>query len=449
MAIREFPEGFLWGAATSAYQIEGAWNEDGKGESIWDHFVHTPYHVVGGATGDVACDHYHRMPEDVALMASLGLKAYRFSLSWPRILLEGRGAINKQGLDFYDRLVDQLLLFDIRPVATLYHWDFPQALQEAGGWPHRDSADWFADYARVVFDRLGDRVGLWITHNEPWVMAFMGYGNGIHAPGICDYTQAYQAAHHLLLSHGKAVQMFREGGYAGKIGIVVDLAHFELASDDDADVAACERATEQKRDLFLGPIFEARYPEALFEWIGSQQPRVLAGDLDVINQPIDFLGVNYYQTLRVSHAIEAAPLKAAMAHVSAPGWGRTEMGWGVNPLGLKAVLLDVKERYDNPRTYVTENGCALADTPDSSGFVADWGRVNFLREHLRAVYEAIEAGADVRGYFAWSLLDNFEWSMGYDSRFGIVRVDYETLERTPKQSGRWYSDVISKNGIGM
>ena len=447
MGIREFPEGFLWGAATSAYQIEGAWNEDGKGESIWDRFVHTSFNVTDGTTGDVACDHYHRMPEDVALMASLGLEAYRFSLSWPRIMPEGRGAINEEGLDFYDRLIDQLLLVDIHPVATLYHWDLPQALQEAGGWPRRDCVDWFADYARVVFDRLGDRVNLWITHNEPWVVAFIGYGNGIHAPGVCDYTQAYQAAHHLLLSHGKTVQMFREGGYAGKIGIVVDLAHFEPASDDDADVAADQRATEQKRDLFLGPVFEGKYPEALFEWIGSQQPHILAGDLDVINQPIDFLGVNYYQTLRVSHAVEAAPLKAAIAHVSAPGWGLTEMGWGVNPSGLKAVLLDVKERYDNPRTYVTENGCALADTPDSSGFVADWGRVNFLRAHLRAVCEAIEAGADVRGYFAWSLLDNFEWSRGYDPRFGIVRVDYETLERTPKQSAVWYRDVISQNGI--
>ena len=449
MGIREFPDGFLWGAATSAYQIEGAWNEDGKGESIWDRFVHTPYNVVGGATGDVACDHYHRMPEDVALMASLGLKAYRFSLSWPRILPEGQGAINEKGLDFYDRLVDQLLRFDIRPVATLYHWDLPQALQEAGGWPHRDSADWFVDYARVVFDRLGDRVDLWITHNEPWVVAFIGYGNGVHAPGICDYTQAYQAAHHLLLSHGKAVQIFRDGGYAGEIGIVVDQAHLEPASDDDADVAACERAAEQKRDLFLAPVFEGRYPETLFEWIGSQQPDVRAGDLDVISQPIDFLGVNYYQTLKVSHAIGAGPLKAATEHVSAPGWGRTEMGWGVNPAGLKAVLLDLKERYDNPEMYVTENGCALADTPDSSGSVADWGRVNFLREHLRAVHEAIAADVDVRGYFAWSLLDNFEWSRGYDPRFGIVRVDYETLERTPKQSARWYSDVISQNGIDV
>jgi beta-glucosidase len=449
MNIREFPEDFLWGAATSAYQIEGAWNEDGKGESIWDRFVHTPYNVIDGATGDVACDHYHRMPEDIALMASLGLQAYRFSLSWPRILPEGRGAINEKGLDFYDRLVDQLLLVDVRPVVTLYHWDFPQALQDAGGWPHRDSADWFADYARVVFDRLGDRVSLWITHNEPWVVAFIGYGNGIHAPGICDYTQAYQAVHHLLLSHGKAVQVFREEGYEGKIGIVIDLAHLEPASDDDADVAACRRLYEQKMDLFLGPVFEGHYPEALFERIGSQRPRLRAGDLDVINQPIDFLGLNYYQSLRISHAIRAAPLKAAGEQVSAPGWGRTEMGWGINPSGLKAVLLDLKERYGNPRMYVTENGCALADTPDSSGFVADWGRVNFLREHIRAVRGAIEAGADVRGYFAWSLLDNFEWSMGYGPRFGIVRVDYETLERIPKQSARWYRDVIAHNGIGI
>ncbi|MEA3376944.1 MAG: GH1 family beta-glucosidase [Chloroflexota bacterium] len=449
MSLRAFPEDFLWGAATSAYQIEGAWNEDGKGESIWDRFVHTPGNVIGGATGDVACDHYHRMPEDVALMASLGLEVYRFSTSWPRILPLGRGEVNEPGLDFYDRLVDELLAVGIRPVVNLYHWDLPHVLQKAGGWPHRECPDWFADYARVVFDRLGDRVTLWITNNEPWVAAFLGYGNGLHAPGICDYSQAYQAAHHLLLAHGKAVQVFREGGYGGEIGMVVDLAHLEPASDADADIAACQRAYQQKVDLFLDPLFKGRYPDALFEWIGSQQPQVHPGDMDVISQPIDFLGINYYQSMRVSHAIGAAPLKAALRTVSAPGWGQTEMGWGVNPSGLKHVLLDVSGRYGNPRTYVTENGCAFPDALGSSGFVADWGRVNFLRDHLRAVHEAIDAGADVRGYLVWSLLDNFEWSMGYGPRFGIVRVDYETLERTPKESARWYSEVVAQNGIDV
>ncbi len=447
MAIREFPDHFLWGAATSAYQIEGAWDEDGKGESIWDRFTHTPYKVLNGDTGDVACDHYHRMPQDVALLASLGVQTYRFSVAWTRVLPEGRGKVNQEGVDFYDRLVDQLLEADITPSVTLYHWDYPQALQEAGGWPARESVDWFADYARVVFDRLGDRVRQWVTHNEPRVVAFLGYGNGVHAPGICDYTQAYQVAHHLLLSHGKAVQVFRQGGYDGEIGIVLDLAHFVPASERKEDVAACRRAYAQDVSQFLGPIFKRRYPEHLFEWLGPQRPQIEEGDLAIIGQPIDFLGVNYYKTHRVSHAIDDAPLKARSESVTAPGWGRTEMGWGVNPAGLTAVLLNLKETYGNPPVYITENGCAFPDTPDGEGFVADWGRVNFLRGHLRAIHDAIKAGADVRGYFVWSFLDNFEWSMGYGPRFGIVRVDYETLERMPKQSALWYSEVVAQNAI--
>jgi beta-glucosidase len=449
MNRRTFPQGFLWGAATSAYQIEGAWNEDGKGESIWDRFTHSPYHVLNGETGDVACDHYHRMPQDVELMKRLGLRTYRFSISWPRVLPKGRGGTSEKGLDFYDRLVDRLLEADIAPSATLYHWDYPQTLQEAGGWPHTDSPDWFADYAHVVFDRLGDRVQRWITHNEPRVAAFLGYGAGLHAPGICNYTQAYQVVHHLLLSHGKAVQTFRQGGYGGEIGIVLDLAHFFPASERDEDVAACQRAYEQDISQFLDPIFKKRYPETLLEWIGPLQPRVMNGDMDIIGEPIDFLGVNYYKTHEVYHDIYEAPLKARLAPVSAPGWGRTEMGWGINPPGLTAVLLDVMETYDNPTVYVTENGCAFPDTPDGAGFVQDWGRVNFLRGHLRAVHDAIEGGADVRGCFVWSLMDNFEWAMGYGPRFGIVRVDYETLERTPKQSALWYKDVIAEDAIDV
>ena len=447
MSKLEFPEGFVWGAATSAYQIEGAWDEDGKGESIWDRFVHTPYHVVDGATGDVACDHYHRTAQDVQLMQSLGLKTYRFSVSWPRILPLGRGEVNEKGLDFYDRLVDELLSAGIPPTVNLFHWDLPQALQDAGGWVNRESADWFAEYARVVFERLGDRVRRWITANEPRVAAFLGYGSGLHAPGLHDYTRAYQAAHHLLLAHGKAVQVFRAGGQDGRIGVVHDLAHFIPASDREEDVAACRRAYEQDIGQFLEPIFRRRYPEALHRWIGPQRPRVEDGDMDVIGQPIDFLGINYYKTHRVSFAIGEAPLNARLEPVSAPGWGLTEMGWGVNPAGLKAVLLDVMETYDNPPIYVSENGCAFPDAPDEDGFVADWARVNYLRGHVRAIHEAIQVGADVRGYFVWSLMDNLEWAMGYGPRFGIVRVDFETLERVPKRSALWYSDVIARKGI--
>ena len=379
MKFNQFPDGFLWGAATAAYQIEGAWNEDGKGESIWDHFVHRPYNILNDDTGDVACDHYHLMPEDVAMMKELGLQSYRFSISWPRVIPQGRGAVNEKGLDFYDRLVDNLLAADILPNVTLNHWDYPQALMEAGGWPNRDSVNWFVDYAQIMFDKLGDRVTMWSTHNEPWVVAFLGYATAVHAPGICDYSRAYQAAHHLLLSHGKTVQLFRQGGYQGEIGIVLNLHGFEPASDSEADRAACQRAYEENVSLFMEPLFKGRYPKYLFEWIGSHRPKIQDGDLDIISQPIDFLGINHYMSHPVAHDLSGSLLKARLGFVFAPGWGETEMGWGINPPGLRGVLLDVKEKYGNPKMYITENGCALRDIPDETGFVADWGRVNYLR----------------------------------------------------------------------
>ncbi len=447
MSTRHFPDGFLWGAATSAYQIEGAWNEDGKGEGIWDRFTHRVYNILEGDTGDVACDHYHRMSQDVALMKTLGLPSYSFSVSWPRVLPQGRGAVNEKGLDFYDQLVDNLLAANILPKVTLNHWDYPQALQDAGGWPNRDSVDWFVEYARMVFDRLADRVTLWVTHNEPWVIAFLGYALGLHAPGLCDYSQAYQAIHHLLLSHGKTVQLFRQGSYQGEIGIVLNLEGALPASQREADQAARQRVYEETASLFLDPLFNGHYPGMLFDWIGGHQPRVQAGDLDLIKLPIDFLGVNYYRTEAISHATSGSLLKAEAAPLSAPGWGQTEMGWGVNPAGLTATLLDVKERCGNLKVYITENGCAFRDTPDERGFVADWGRVNFLRAHLLAALDAIDAGVNLQGYYAWSLMDNFEWAKGYGPRFGLVRVDYDTGRRIPKQSARWYSEVISQNGI--
>ncbi len=447
MSTRRFPQGFLWGAATSAYQIEGAWNTDGKGESIWDRFAHSPYRVMNGDTGDVACDHYRRMSDDVSLMKELGLQTYRFSISWPRILPQGRGAINEKGLDFYDQLVDSLLAADIIPNATLYHWDYPQALQEAGGWPNRDSVDWFVDYARVVFDRLGDRVPLWVTHNEPWVTAFVGHALGLHAPGICDYSQAYQTVHHQLLSHGRTVQLFRQGSYQGEIGIVLNLGHYEPATESQADLAACQRAHEENVALFMDPLIKGHYPEMLLDWIGPHRPHVREEDAAVISQPIDFVGVNYYTSHEVSWSLSHGLLKANSAPVSAPGWGHTKMDWGINPPGLTAVLLNIKENYGNPKMYVTENGCALKDTPDERGFVADWGRVGFFRAHLMAAHDAIQAGANLHGYYAWSLMDNFEWAMGYEPRFGIVRVDFETGRRNPKQSALWYREVITRNGV--
>jgi beta-glucosidase len=447
MSIRTFPEGFLWGAATAAYQIEGAWDEDGKGESIWDRFVRRKYNVLNDDTGDVACDHYHLMPQDVAMMKELGMQTYRFSLSWPRILPQGRGAVNEKGLDFYDRLVDNLLAANILPNATLNHWDFPQALQEIGGWPNRDSINWFTDYARVVFDKLGDRVPMWSTHNEPWVIAFVGNAMGIHAPGLCDYSKAYQTAHHLLLSHGKTVELFRQGGYKGQIGIVLNLDHYEPGSERESDRAACQRAYEENVSLFLDPLFLGRYPEMLFDWIGPHAPQVESGDLASINQPIDFLGVNYYTTYVISYVLESGLLKASRVPVSSPGWGHTAMGWGIHPVGLTAVLLNVKEKYGNPTIYITENGCGYNEVPDEKDFVSDWNRVNFLRAHFLAAQEAIQAGVNLRGYYVWSLMDNFEWAKGYGLRFGIVRINYETMSRTPKQSAHWYREVIAQNGV--
>jgi beta-glucosidase len=466
-----FPDSFLWGAATAAYQIEGAWNEDGKGESIWDRFAHTPGRVENGDTGDTACDHYHRMPADVGMIKELGLSAYRFSLAWSRVLPEGRGRVNARGLDFYDRLVDRLGEKGIAANVTLHHWDLPQALQDEGGWPRRECADWFADYAQVVFDRLGDRVALWATHNEPIVPSLLGYGAGFMAPGLRDDKLSYQAAHTLNLAHGKAVQVFRQGGHRGKIGIVLDLHGMVPASSEEKDVLACQRTKENAQGIFFEPIFRGRYPSYLMEWLGPlAAPEVAPGDLALINQPLDFLGLNYYFTQEVSEAVDGGLLKASRKKLSPDQWGNqdkspggllnsalkmlsvpgaeaTAVGWGVYPSGLSRVLKDVAAATGNLPVYITENGCATNDIPDADGFVEDHARIDYLRRHLLEVHGAIRDGVDVRGYFVWSLMDNFEWSLGYRPRFGMVRVDYETLRRTPKLSARWYRDVIARNGL--
>lgn len=444
-----FPKDFLWGVAASAYQIEGAYNEDGKGESIWDRFTRWEAHILNGDNGNVACDHYHRYKEDVALIKSLQIPCYSFTVSWTRILPEGHGAVNPKGLDFYSRLVDELLNANIQPKITLFHWDLPQALQDAGGWPSRDTAEYFADYARVVFDRLADRVKLWATHNEPWVSAFLGYAHGLHAPGICDYSQAYQAAHHLLLSHGKAVQVFRQGGYGGKIGLALNLNGLLPASNSEEDAAAAQRVHDETHALFLDPIYKGSYPQALFEYIGAHQPKVHANDLDAIRQPIDFLGINHYNTDLVSFDLFGGLNKARLTPYSAAGWGRTEMNWGIHPQGLKSEVMYLKEKYGNPFLYLTENGCAMPDIPDQTGFVKDWDRIRFLQAHLQALHEAIQEGANVHGYFVWSVFDNFEWERGYSKRFGLVRVDYKTQQRIPKQSAYWFREVIAKNGFSV
>ncbi|MGZ8527411.1 MAG: GH1 family beta-glucosidase, partial [Candidatus Limnocylindrales bacterium] len=442
-----FPAGFRWGVATSAYQVEGAWDEDGRGPSVWDAFVRRPYRVVDGSTGDVACDHYHRMPEDVDLMRSLGIGAYRFSIAWPRVIPSGRGPINRPGLDFYDRLVDQLRAAGIAPYATLNHWDLPIDLERTGGWTDRATVDAFVEYAGVLFDRLGDRVAGWVTHNEPGCQAFLGHGTGLHAPGRCDMSAAYQVVHHLLLSHGRAVQAFRASGAVGPIGIALNPQWYVAASDDPADHAARRRVWANAVDLFLDPIVHGRYPSDLTDWIDQHRPAVAPGDLETIHQPIDFVGLNYYTAERIRWDVEGSLLKAGSEPYSEPGWGQTTMGWGIAPAGLTAVLLEIHDRYPDLPIVMTENGCAIDDQPDSDGHIDDQDRINYLREHIRALATAMDRGVDVRGYFAWTLFDNFEWSWGYTKRFGLCAIEPGTGRRILKASAGWYGAVARANGL--
>ncbi len=439
-----FPDGFLWGAATSAYQIEGSPLADGAGPSIWHRFSHTPGRTRDGETGDLACDHYHRWERDVALMGELGLTAYRLSISWSRILPEGTGRVNQAGLDFYSRLVDALLERGITPNVTLYHWDLPAALDDRGGWLNRNVAGWFADYAQVVFRALDDRVRLWATLNEPWVVSDGGYLRGALAPGHANLFEAPRASHNLLRAHGAAVDAYRAEG-RHEIGIVVNLEPKYPASDSDADRAATRRADAYMNRQYLDAVFLGHYPEEMAEIFGEAWPDVAAADLDAIRRPIDFLGINYY-TRSVTRDDPAAPPVRASS-VRQPQSAYTETGWEVYPPALTDVLVWVRERYGAPPTYITENGAAFYDPPRPvEGRIDDPLRVAYLRDHLRAGREAMRRGVDLRGYFAWSLLDNYEWSLGYSKRFGLVHVDYTTLERTVKASGRFYADVVRTNG---
>jgi beta-glucosidase len=443
----QFPDGFLWGSATSAYQIEGSPLADGAGPSIWHRFAHTPGLVHGGDTGDVACDHYRRYAEDVALMRSLGMTAYRFSTSWSRVLPRGRGRVNQAGLDFYDRLVDALLAAGITPMLTLYHWDLPAALDDLGGWLNPDISRWFADYAAVVVGALDDRVTMWTTLNEPWVVTDGGYLHGTLAPGHRNRFEAPIATHHLLRAHGAAVQAYRGLG-KHRIGLVVNIEPKYPASDAEADRAAVARADAYMNRQYLDPVFLGRYPEELAEVFGEAWPDWPADDFALIGQPIDFVGINYYTRSVTRFDPEAWPLCASA--VRQPHATHMETGWEVFPPGLTDTLLGVKERYGNPPVYVTENGAAFFDPPRVDGDrLADPLRVEYLRTHLEAVHAAIAKGADVRGYFVWSLLDNFEWAHGYSKRFGIVHVDFETQKRTPKDSARFYAEVIASRGRAL
>jgi beta-glucosidase len=444
----QFPPGFLWGASTSAYQIEGSPLADGAGPNIWQRFAHSPGRTNNGETGDVACDHYRRWKDDVALMRGLGLQAYRFSISWSRVFPKGTGAINARGLDFYDNLVDALLENDIRPNDTLYHWDLPAALDDRGGWLNPDIADWFGEYADAVFKRLGDRVPMFATLNEPWVVTDGGYLHGALAPGHRNLFEAPIASHNLMRAHGRGVQVYRAGSYPGQIGIVVNLEPKDPATDSKSDAAAANRGDAYMNRQYLDPIFKKSYPDEMRDIFGEAWPEFPREDFDLIAQPIDFLGINYYTRGVVRDDPTALPVR--IAYVRQPEHAYTETGWEVYPAALTRTLLWVTERYGKLALYVTENGAALYDPPHAvDGAVHDPLRVWYFREHLKAAHDAIRGGADLRGYYAWSLLDNYEWSLGYSKRFGIVHVDYETQVRTPKDSARYYSRIIASNGAAL
>jgi beta-glucosidase len=442
-----FPDDFAWGVASASYQIEGAVAEDGRLPSIWDTFSHTPGAVLGGDTGDVADDHYHRWPEDLDLLAALGVDRYRFSLAWPRLQPTGSGALNEAGVDFYSRLVDGLLERGIEPWATLYHWDLPQALQDAGGWPERATAERFAEYARLVYERLHDRVRFWTTLNEPWCSAFLGHAQGRHAPGLQDDEAAMRAAHHLLLGHGLAVEAMRAQGDPGsRFGLTLNLFPVDPASDDPADVDAARRIDALANRLFLDPLLLGRYP--------SDVPPlpVQPGDEARIATPIDMLGVNYYfrHVVRAGNGNGAEPspwIGSRDVEFVSRGLPTTEMGWEIDAQGLYDVLTRLHRDYPPIPLHVTENGAAFPDEPAPDGRVADPDRVAYLEDHFRAAHRAIADGVDVRGYFVWTLMDNFEWGFGYSKRFGLFHVDYETLQRTPKDSARWFAEVTRRNGL--
>lgn len=434
---QQFPPDFVWGAATASYQIEGAATEDGKGESIWDRFSHTPGRVHNGDTGDVACDHYHRFREDVGLMAELGLDAYRFSISWPRVIPDGSGPVNVAGLDFYDRLVDELLSKGIVPFVTLYHWDLPMALEEKGGWPFRATAQAFAEYGGIVAARLGDRVDHFATLNEPFVVADHGYREGTHAPGRTEPEAAIAASHHLLLAHGLGVEAIRAAAPRAQVGIVLNFDAKHPATSHPLDLEAAIVAHDHANSWFLDPIMGRGYPAAgtrAKAWDGSE---VHDGDLRVISAPIDFMGVNYY-TRAVVRSPQLPPLEPAPTE-------RTGMGWEVYPEGLTEVLQFVMSRTGDLALYITENGAAYPD--DESDPSRDAQRTEFLRRHAGAALEALRQGVPLRGYFAWSLLDNFEWAYGYAQRFGIVHVDFSTQERRIRDSGRFWAAMASSGSL--
>jgi beta-glucosidase len=436
-----FPTNFVWGAAASAYQTEGAVGADGRGASIWDRFCAEPGRIKDGSSGDIACDFYGRYREDIALMRSLGLDAFRFSVAWPRVIPDGRGRVNTRGLDFYDRLVDDLLAAGVEPYVNLFHWDLPLPLQDAGGWPRRSTAERFAAYASAVGARLGDRVGHWITHNEPACAAWLGYGTGVHAPGRQSVVEALAAAHHLLLSHGWAVGELRRCSPHAEIGIVVDSWPAYAWTETREDQAAARIADGMTNRWFFDALFRGEYPADMLDHFGSAVPTIEAGDLGVISTPLDFVGANNYSR----HFVRANPAGGMPLDVRPATGELTAMGWEVYPPGIREVLTRLHREYGVDSLYVAENGAAFADVRTHDGAIHDVDRIRYLESYVSEVAAALAAGVPVRGYFVWSLLDNFEWAEGYSKRFGLVYVDYPTLERVPKDSFAWYRDLIERS----
>jgi beta-glucosidase len=433
-----FPKDFVWGVATSSYQIEGAVAQDGRGATIWDTFSHTPGKTLNGDTGDVACDHYNRYKEDVALMASLAVQSYRFSLAWSRILPQGTGKVNGRGLDFYDRLVDELLSRGIVPMVTLYHWDLPQTLQDAGGWVSREIVNAFVEYVDVATRHLGDRVKLWTTHNEPWCISFLSHFLGEHAPGQRSMRSALAAAHHVMLSHGMALEAIRANVRDVQAGITLNFTHVDPADDREEDITAAHRYDGYFNRWFLDPLFKAQYPEDMWAFFGNLVPPVQEGDLETIARPMDYLGMNYY-TRTLIGAGKEEPFFTRTERARAE---HTAMDWEVHPQGMEKLLVRIHETYNPPAIYITENGAAFDDAPNAEGEIADARRQAFLEAHFEAAERALAQGVPLKGYYVWSFLDNFEWAFGYERRFGIVYVDFKTQKRTPKQSARWYRDWI-------
>jgi len=447
MTTISFPPDFVWGCATAAYQIEGAWDEDGKGESIWDRFCHTPGRVQNGDTGAAACDHYHRYREDVALMKELGLKGYRFSISWPRCFPSGKGALNEKGIDFYSRLVDELLAAGIEPLPTLYHWDLPQALEDEGGWTNRETAQHFAGYCAALVDRLGDRIKRWSIFNEQIAFTVLGYMAGYHAPGVRDPAAGLRATHIANLAQGLAARAMRATGKPIEIGSAFSMwGPVHPASDSDEDNAAAERHFRFNNLWFLEPALLGRYPDAYAGGLDPERLGIQPGDMEAVRADLDFIGINLYSRSVVAHDPGDRNLGTRQVHV--PGVERTELGWEIYPEGIYEVIMRVWRDYGRP-IYITENGASYSDAPDERGVVDDQRRIDYLRRYLAQVGRAIEDGADVRGYYLWSLMDNFEWAFGYAHRLGIVYVDYPTQRRTIKQSGYWYRDVIAANGRNL